>query len=55
MIKLICSAAIDQREIMILPKFSDTVKSIGSLIEKKILYWDASEKHYYYVCDKEKE
>jgi len=45
--------ALHDQPIVIIPKFNDRIKSIASLIEKGIVYYD-SESEQYYFTDKEK-
>ena len=46
LIKDILSCAFDGRSIIVVPSFQDRLKSIGSLVEKGILFYDKESKNY---------
>jgi len=49
LIKQIISAAFHQKPLIFLPVFKDKIKSIGSLIDKGIIYFDSEKEEYYYT------
>lgn len=49
LIKEIISAAFHERPLIFIPKFQDKIKSIGSLIDKGIIYYDEEKQQYFYT------
>jgi hypothetical protein len=49
LIKKLVSCAYHEIPILVLPKFSDRLKSINSLLEKGIIYYDKEKKQYFFT------
>jgi len=47
-IRMLVGAALKGQTIMILPSFSDRIKSLSSLIDKGIIYLDPNDQQYYF-------
>jgi len=49
LIKSILSCAFHEQEIIVIPRFSNKLKSIGSLIEKGLIYYNEKDRKYYFT------
>jgi len=48
-IKQIINKGLYNEEIIVVPTFQDKIKSINSLVDKGIIYWDEETKNYEYT------